>query len=110
MLIVAIALAAFCATLAGGWFALRLKDKLHLVLGFSAGAVVAVAFFDLLPQAIGLGQKFYSESALLSFTAAGFLLYLILDRIQVLHSQHAHDHPEEHSQSMSRGVLGAGSL
>ena len=38
----AIAVAAFLATLAGGLFALRLRDRLHLILGFSAGAVVAV--------------------------------------------------------------------
>ena len=47
-----IALAAFVATLLGGFFALRLSDKLHLILGFSAGAIIGVAFFDLLPEAI----------------------------------------------------------
>ena len=49
-----IASAAFLATLLGGLVALRLKDRLHLILGFSAGAVVGVAFFDLLPEAIRL--------------------------------------------------------
>jgi ZIP family zinc transporter len=58
MLIVAIAFGTFCATLAGGLFALRLSDRLHLVLGFSAGAVVAVAFFDLIPEAIVLGESY----------------------------------------------------
>ncbi len=52
MLTVAIACAAFATTFAGGLFALRLEDRLHLVLGFSAGAVVGVAFFDLLPEDI----------------------------------------------------------
>src|SRR5262249_62282862 len=42
--------AALAATLLGGLFALRYQDKLHLILGFSAGAVLAVALFDLLPQ------------------------------------------------------------
>ena len=54
MLIAAIALAAMCATYAGGLCALRLEDRLDLVLGFSAGAVVPVAFFDHIPEAIGL--------------------------------------------------------
>ena len=31
--------AALVATLLGGGFALRYQDKLHLILGFSAGAV-----------------------------------------------------------------------
>ena len=34
-----------------GAFALRFKDRLHLIMGFSAGALIAVAFFDLLPEA-----------------------------------------------------------
>jgi len=43
-------------TFAGGLFALRLKDKLHLVLGFSAGAVIGVAFFDLSRRRSNLAQ------------------------------------------------------
>ncbi len=50
-----IALATAAATLLGGLFALRFRDKLHLILGFSAGALIGVAFFDLLPEAINLG-------------------------------------------------------
>ena len=106
MLLIGIATAAFCATLAGGWLALRLKDNLHLVLGFSAGAVVAVSFFDLLPEAMSLGLRFYSPGTLLSFAALGFLLYLVLDRIQVLHG---HDHSNG-VRAVRRGAIGASSL
>ena len=41
-----IAAGAFVATMVGGLFAISLRDRLHLVLGFSAGAVVGVSFFD----------------------------------------------------------------
>jgi len=96
----------------GGTFALKLKDKLHLVLGFSAGAVVAVAFFDLLPEALDIGSKFYDLGTIVSATAGGFLLYLFLDRLIFLHSHS--DEPAEghgaHAGNPSRGVLGAGSL
>jgi len=51
---VAVSIATFFMTLLGGLFALRLQDRLHLVLGFSAGAVIGVAFFDLIPEAISL--------------------------------------------------------
>jgi zinc transporter ZupT len=85
VLLLVIAAAAFFSTLAGGLLALRLRDKLHLVLGFSAGAVIGVAFFDLLPEAVAFGEQFHSPASILSWTALGFLFYLILDRILLFH-------------------------
>ena len=85
MLLTLIAAAAFLSTMAGGLLALRLRDQLHLILGFSAGAVIGVAFFDLLPEAISVGMKFHSASTILSWTALGFMLYLVLDRILTFH-------------------------
>jgi len=110
MLIALIAFAAFCATMAGGLFALRLEDKLHLVLGFSAGAVIGVAFFDLLPEALDLGQSRYSAQFLLSCAALGFLLYLVLDRILLLRGRADHHHGHTPSPQVERGHLGGGSL
>ena len=118
MLIVAIAGAAFCATYAGGLFALRLKDRLHLVLGFSAGAVVGVAFFDLIPESIAFGQKFHTPAALLAWTATGFMLYLVLDRMHFFlghghggHEDHeSHDHGGAAPHPAHRGSFGAASL
>jgi ZIP family zinc transporter len=99
VLLLVIAVAAFLSTLTGGLLALRLHDKLHLILGFSAGAVIGVAFFDLLPEAIVLGEKFHSPAVILSFTALGFLSYLVLDRILLFHGDAA-----------PRGPLAAGVL
>jgi zinc transporter ZupT len=48
---------ALVATLLGGSFALKYQDKLHLILGFSAGAVLGVALFDLLPESLDLAGK-----------------------------------------------------
>jgi zinc transporter ZupT len=89
VLLLVIAAAAFFSTLMGGLLALRLRDKLHLVLGFSAGAVIGVAFFDLLPEAINFGAKFHSPATILSWTALGFLFYLVLDRILLFHGDAA---------------------
>jgi zinc transporter ZupT len=90
VLLLIIAGAAFLCTLLGGLLALRLRDKLHLILGFSAGAVIGVAFFDLLPEALELGAPFRSPAATLSWTALGFLVYLVLDRILLFHGDAAH--------------------
>ncbi len=104
MLLAIIGAAAFGATLLGGLFALRFSDKLHLVLGFSAGAVIGVAFFDLLPEAISLGGTQFEVSAITSIVALAFLVYLFLDRFVMLH---AHTEEDGHGHS---AALGAGSL
>lgn len=107
------AAAAFAATMLGGAVALRLRDRLHLILGFSAGAVVAVAFFDLLPEAIEIAAPHHSVSTVTAVVALGFLLYLLLDRLLLLGHAHAegeHERPGHHHGIHPRGVLRAGSL
>jgi ZIP family zinc transporter len=85
VLLTIIAVGAFASTMAGGLLALKLRDKLHLILGFSAGAVIGVAFFDLLPEAIDVGLKYHRPSTILAWTALGFLFYLALDRLISFH-------------------------
>jgi ZIP family zinc transporter len=89
VLLLIIAAAAFLCTLLGGLLALRLRDKLHLILGFSAGAVIGVAFFDLLPEAVGFGAQYHPPAQILSWTALGFLAYMVLDRILLFHGDTA---------------------
>jgi zinc transporter ZupT len=101
-----VGVAALVATLLGGLFALRFKDKLHLILGFSAGAVIAVAFFDLLPEAIALANKDHDVSVVTSLAALGFMTYMMLDRVVVLHQ----GGNEGMGGPRVRGRLGAGSL
>lgn len=99
-----IGIAAFISTSLGGLFALRLKDRLHLILGFSAGAVIGVAFFDLMPEALTIIGRAHSAAFGTAIVATGFALYLILDRLIVLH----HDHEDtEHGE---RGLWGASTL
>ncbi len=105
-MVILVSIAAFIFTLLGGLFALKFKDKLHLILGFSAGAVIAVAFFDLLPEAIELGKSF-GVTTITTIAAAGFIFYMILDRFAVMHT-HAHEEGGEHHNH--RGKIGAGSL
>jgi zinc transporter ZupT len=115
IVVILIAGATLASTLAGGLVALKLRDKLHLILGFSAGAVIGVAFFDLLPVSMELGEKYFAHSTVTGVVAIGFLAYLVLDRLVFLHV-HAHTHDEgttsatASSGHIQRGILGAGSL
>ncbi len=108
-MIIWISLATLVSTVLGGIFALRFKDKLHLILGFSAGAIIGVAFFDLLPEAIDLGSKNYDIAFVTSIVALGFIVYTVLDRFIFLHS-HDDEHGHEDTHVNKRGILGAGSL
>ena len=100
-MLVLIGILAFTATMLGGLFALRFVDKLHLVLGFSAGAVAGVAFFDLIPEAFELGIKSYDTGVIAGTVACGFFAYLLLDRIALAN---------HHVETSLRGVFGGGSL
>ncbi|MFA6050820.1 MAG: ZIP family metal transporter [Candidatus Paceibacterota bacterium] len=104
-MMILIVIAAFVSTFLGGLFALRFKDKLHLILGFSAGAVIGVAFFDLIPEALELAGSL-DPSTVLTITALGFVAYMLLDRFALLHNHHSEDHHGE----CTRGKFGAASL
>ena len=104
MILALIAAGTFAATFAGGAFTLYLRDKAHLILGFSAGAIIAVAFFDLLPEALALAGKEIQASNILAVTVVGFAAYLALDRFVL---RHGHSVAEDH---MHRGIAGAASL
>ena len=110
MFIFLIGLLSLLITLIGGYFALYFKDKLHLILGYSAGAVMGVALFDLIPEAISLGyvqnasgqidSVFNSDITMstMLLVGIGFLLYLFLDRILPMHS---HDETDDLNLSAS---------
>ena len=97
-----IALGAFGATLLGGLAALRFQNWLYVILAFSAGTVIALAFFDLLPEALRLGGSVHGSETLLAVAAIGFFAYAVVDRLLLMHN---HEGPAE-----QRGWAGAGSL
>jgi zinc transporter ZupT len=100
LLLAGVGVATALATFAGGSLALRLADRTHLILGFSAGAVVGVALLDLLPECMELGGPGHARE-IASFIAAGFILYLIVDRALLALSGGSTSH---------RGHFGAASL
>ena len=103
ILILAVALGAFAATMTGGVLALKLAGKLPLVIGFSAGAVIGVAFFDLAPEALESGAGLYEPRSLLAVAALGFFFYVVLDRLVARHDCEGQANP-------ARGLIGAASF
>jgi len=88
-----IAVLPFISTLLGGLAAIRLRHRLHPIMAFAAGVLVATALVDLLPEAIELTG---GGSALVTVGAAAVIGYLLFTAIEALvHRQsYEHSHPE----------------
>lgn len=94
----------FVSTFLGGLLALRFKDNLHLIHGFAAGAVMAVACFELLPEALEMAASHYEIESMMMALMLGFVFYLILDRA-IGHQHHCGDHSHHHHGSLRAGSL-----
>src|SRR6266436_6524112 len=100
------ALLTLLSTGAGGLAALRLRDQLHLLLGFSAGAVLAVAMFDVLPETFTIDG---AHGPVMGAAAFGFLSFFALERYTALHSAREHMHATVAHES-EMGTFAAGAL
>ena len=106
--IILAALTAF-ATVTGGYLAIKSKDRLHLVLGLSAGLLLGLVAFDLLPEIFELNtQEILHAPAASVAILAGFLLLHFYEQIFGSHepaeSEYGHEH--KHSANVT-GALGA---
>jgi ZIP family zinc transporter len=108
---IAIALAALTAlaTTTGGYLAIKSKDRLHLVLGLSAGLLLGLVAFDLLPEIFELNtQEILHAPAASVALIAGFLLLHFYEQLFGSHepaeSDYGHDH--KHSSDIA-GAFGA---
>ncbi|MFN8159519.1 MAG: ZIP family metal transporter [Solirubrobacterales bacterium] len=89
------------ATLAGGMIALRLHHSLPTIIALSGGVVVAVALFDVLPEAVdNLGDA----RKACTLVAVGFLAFFFAERALTLHHR---DSPAEARGHSHVGVMGA---
>ena len=53
---VLVALSTVLATFLGGYLALRSRNRIHLVLGLSAGLLLGLVAFDLIPEVFDLSS------------------------------------------------------
>jgi len=106
-LAILLAAATAVATAAGGFLALRAKDRLHLVLGLAAGLLLGLVAFDLLPEVFDMSSsEFLGAPAVSVALVAGFLLLHIYERFFGSHepaeSDYGHDH--KHSANVAGGL------
>jgi len=100
------------ATTAGGILAFKSRDRFHLVLGLSAGLLLGLVGFDLLPEVFEMNTDRVAGVPVVSVAIlGGFLLLHILERSFGSHepaeSDYGHDH-EHHSISGTLGALAMG--
>ena len=96
----------FFSTLVGGLLALKYKDKLHLMMGFSSGVVIGVVLFELLPEIVNLTAEINLpfKSAMI-FTALGFLTYHLAEKIIIIHACEEEDCGDKGNKHV--GIIGA---
>jgi zinc transporter, ZIP family len=92
------------STALGGLVAIRVRRDLHTLIALTGGVVVAVALFDVLPEAIDAVGNARHVSWLVG---AGFLAFFLAERALVLHHRDDTEHARSHHHV---GVLGASGL
>lgn len=102
----------FVSTNLGGYVALRLQHRLHPIMAFAAGVLMATALADLLPEAAEQLDQLGGASVAGGAAVVGFLVFSALDAF--LHRQaweHQHSPlqnphtPHEHSTDLG-GLVG----
>lgn len=94
MLPVIFALSTFVSTMLGGFTALKNSDRLHRILGYTAGVILGVVAFDLLPEIFKIVSEQHMDSTIpMVALVVGFLLFHAAEKTIAMH--HAHD--EEYS-------------
>lgn len=84
-----IACVTLVSTAAGGVFAMRHRDRLHLILGFTAGVILSVVAFDLLPEIFSLvDQSGMSPRVPMAALVIGFLVFHIAEKTVLMHAAH----------------------
>lgn len=95
MEVIILSVVTFFSTLFGGLFAVKYKNKLHLIMGFTAGVLLGVVAFDIFPEIIALikGHNFNTTEVMVALVV-GFLLFHILEKWVVIHHSHEGDYAD----------------
>jgi len=97
MTAVLLSFATFLSTLGGGLVGLRNKDRLHRFLGYTAGVLLGVVAFDLLPEIFNLlrEQRRDATGAMIALVC-GFLLFHIIEKSILIHHTNEDEYEQHH--------------
>lgn len=100
----------FFSTMVGGIFTLRrTKININLIFAFAAGALIAISFFEILPEAISISAGTnISLNLLMSVVVLAFLLFHTLDQCLICVHPATDDSPG-HGMQLS-GIMKASGL
>ncbi len=106
MLLALLALTTTISTFLGGWFALRNKQKINKILGFTAGVLLGVVAFDVFPEIFHLvhAHNIPPIAPMIAFVV-GFLAFHVLEKLTIIHHMHEDEYAEHKHPRV--GVLSA---
>jgi len=109
MLVIGLAAITVIATFMGGLLALRAKDRFHLVLGLSAGLLLGLVGFDLLPEIFEMNSSDLGGVKTISLALiSGFLFLHFLEQFVGSHEPAESDYGHDHKHAVEiAGVVGA---
>ena len=109
MLVIGLAAITVIATFMGGLLALRAKDRFHLVLGLSAGLLLGLVGFDLLPEIFEMNSSELGGVKTISIALiSGFLFLHFLEQFVGSHEPAESDYGHDHKHAVEiAGVVGA---
>src|SRR5579864_5001709 len=101
-----LSIATFFSTLFGGLFAVKYKNKLHLIMGFTAGVLLGVVSFDIFPEIIQrVNAGGINPIEPMIALVVGFMLFHILEKVIVVHHAHEGDYADHKHPHV--GILSA---
>jgi len=91
-----LALGTFVSTMLGGLTGLRYRKQLQRLLGFTAGVVIGVVAFDLLPEIFrSLGHGITDREAMVALVV-GFLAFHVVEKSILIHQSQEQEYEVHH--------------
>lgn len=101
-----LSIATFFSTSIGGLFSIKQKKNLHLIMGFTAGVLLGVVFFDIFPEIIEqIKNTGMNPTGTMIALVLAFLLFHIFEKVIVIH--HAHEDEYADHKHPHVGILSA---